>query len=162
MWVCVSVFLIDHTIAVPVGPMHRRLIFERHAKGLANVHSVFLCLQILIIALVFVVILGFAVVRRRMARQCWGWRHRGRPGVTEAWRLRFKKKSVKSCLEYEAAETTLSDSSRTQDWTYWCRIMRDIDVSVGEGFSQGHVTGSHIILIGNRNKKTLTSLSNTW
>lgn len=81
----VSVFLARNTITVSIGHVHsRRLVFEWQSVGLADVHPVLFCLQILVVAFVFVVVLGLTVVRGGVAGQCRRWWHRGWSGVTEA------------------------------------------------------------------------------
>lgn len=93
--ICASVFLTGDTIAVPVGPKDsRRLVFEWCGVRLAYVHPVLLCLQILVVALVFIVVLSLAVVWGGVAGQGWGRRHRGRSRVAEARGLRMRTKAI--------------------------------------------------------------------
>lgn len=95
MCASVSVFLDRDTIAVPIGPKDsRRLVFEWRGVRLADVHPVLLCLQVLVVAFVFIVVLTLAVVWGGVARQSWGWRHRGGSGVTEARGLRSRTKAL--------------------------------------------------------------------
>ena len=86
VFVCVSIFVTCDTISVPIGPMDRRkLVFEWQGVGLADVHPILLCLQILVVAFVFVIIvLSLAVMGGGMAGQRRGRWHRGWSGVTEA------------------------------------------------------------------------------
>lgn len=95
MYVCVyaglSVFLSGVTLAVSIGNKEGGLVFEGHNVGLADVHPVLLSLQVLVVAFVFVIVLGFAVVGGGVARQCWRWGHGGWSGVAEAGRLRADK-----------------------------------------------------------------------
>lgn len=79
-----SVFLSSNAIAVSTGDGEGGLVFEWHGVGLADVHPVLLCLQVLVVAVVFVVVLSFAVVGGGVARQGRRWGHRGRSGVPEA------------------------------------------------------------------------------
>lgn len=93
----VSVFLTRDTITVPIGPKDsRRFVFVWRGVRLADVHSVLFCLQVLVVALVFIVVLSLAVVWGGVARQGWGWRHRRRSGVAEARGLRTRTKSLES------------------------------------------------------------------
>lgn len=100
----VSVFLACDTLADSIGPVDsRRLVFEWQSKGLADVHPVLLCLQILIVALV-IVVLGLAVVRGRVAGQSWRRWHRGWSRVTETRGLRrrtVRHQSLKERVEVE-------------------------------------------------------------
>lgn len=83
--VSVSVFLSHNTITISIGHMHSgRLVFEWQRVRLADVHSVLFCLQIFIVAFIFIIVLGLAVVRGGVAGQCWRWWHRGWSRVTEA------------------------------------------------------------------------------
>lgn len=79
-----SVFLSSDAIAVSTVDGEGGLVFERHRVRLADVHPVLLCLQVLVVAFVFVVVLSFAVVRRGVAGQGRRRGHGGRSGVTEA------------------------------------------------------------------------------
>ena len=62
----------------------RKLVFEWQGVGLADVHPILLCLQILVVAFVFVIVLSLAVMGGGMAGQRRGRWHRGWSGVTEA------------------------------------------------------------------------------
>lgn len=63
-FVCRSVFLARQLVAVRVGSQDcRDFVFNWHAVGLADVHSVLFCLQLLVVALVFLVVFSLAVVR---------------------------------------------------------------------------------------------------
>lgn len=80
-----SVFLGGDAVTVSIGDGEDGgLVFERHRVRLADVHPVLLGLQVLVVALVFVVVLSFAVVGRGVARQGRRRGHGGRSGVTEA------------------------------------------------------------------------------
>lgn len=84
VWLHVSVFLACDTIAVSIGPLDsRRLVFEWQGVGLADVHPVLFCLQILVVAFVFIVVLSLAVVGGGVAGQSWRRWHRGWTWVTE-------------------------------------------------------------------------------
>lgn len=89
-----SVFLSGVTLAVSIGDKEGGLVFEGHDVGLADVHPVLLSLQVLVVAFVFVVVLGLAVVGGGVARQCWRWGHGGWPGVAEAGRLGADKTTI--------------------------------------------------------------------
>lgn len=89
-----SVFLGGITLAISIGDEEGGLVFEGHDEGLADVHPVLLSLQVLVVAFVFVVVLGFAVVGGGVARQCRRWGHRRWSGVAEAGRLRADKTTV--------------------------------------------------------------------
>lgn len=79
-----SVFLARDNIAISIDPMcSRRLVFERQGVGLADVHPVLFCLQILIVAFVIIVVLSLAVVGGGVAGQSWRWWHRSWSRVTE-------------------------------------------------------------------------------
>lgn len=80
----VSVFLARDAIAVSVGPVDSRgLVFEWQGVGLADVHPVLFCLQILVVAFVLIVVFSLAVVGGGVAGQRWGRWHGGWSGVTE-------------------------------------------------------------------------------
>lgn len=79
---CVSVFV---TVAVSTGGIDSsRLVFVWQSVGLADVHPIFLRLQVLVIAFIFIIVLGLTVVRGGVAGQCWRRWHRGWSRITEA------------------------------------------------------------------------------
>lgn len=90
-----SVLLADAVaVAVSVGPVQSRLVFEGQAVRLADVHPVLLRLQVLVVALVvLVVVLSLAVVGGRVAGQSRRRWHGGRSWVTEARGLAAKKQT---------------------------------------------------------------------
>lgn len=86
--VCRSVFLarqlVSVSVSVGVGSQDSRdFVFNWHGVGLADVHSVLFCLQLFVVALVFLVVFSLAVARRGVAGQSRRRRHRGRSGVAE-------------------------------------------------------------------------------
>lgn len=152
-------------VAVSVGDGEGRLVFEWRAVGLADVHPVLLCLQVLVVALVFVVVLGLAVVGGGVARERRGWGDGGRPGVTEARGLRARKtvkllgRASRRVQLVDALAHPTDPAVVSHSRTHRGRLDKVVLVGVRKRFSQGHVTRRYVIL--EEQKKTNVTMTSS-
>lgn len=136
--VCVGVWLvflwkIDCLFLVPV-----------HIVRLADVKSVFLCLQLFIISFV-IVILRLAVMGGGVKRMGGGRRHRGGSWVSETRSLIFENwRNV--CLHPETRSLNFTYLTVHCGLAYRSRLLRLVHVRVWESFRQGHMAGRYIVL----------------